>query len=452
MGAATTIALAFCAAAAAGQSAAAQGLAGQSSAGQAFALTNGETVVFYGDSITAQRLYTKDVEEFVLTRYPRLHVRFVNAGVPGDTAAGGYAGTVAERVARDVAPYAPGMITVMLGMNDGGWGYGSADRIDADFQSRYRTLLQSLRQAAPRAAFTLISPTPYDEITHGTEFPGYSKMIDRLADDVSRIATQGQNPGETPAIYVDFHGAVFNALERAKARDPELAALLIPDRIHPAEAGHWMMAAALMRAWRVDPIVSSVELRATDEKVIAAERTAVTELHKSANGLAWSQLDEALPLPLDLNNAMTTLLLQISDVADLDRQMLRVEGLPAGEYQLRIDGKPIAVFSRDELERGVNLALYKTPMLEQARDIAAKEDARADLDRAAFILSADVKHTAATAGAEAGIHEAQDQLDAEIREHLIPVAHRFELSQVELSKAGTSQAQPEMNKDAAGTR
>ncbi|MGA8780713.1 MAG: GDSL-type esterase/lipase family protein, partial [Terracidiphilus sp.] len=134
-------------------------------AAQPFALKDGETVVFYGDSITAQRLYTKDVEEFVLTRYPQLHVKFVNAGVPGDTAAGGYAGTMAERVARDVAPYGPGMITVMLGMNDGGWGYGSPDQIDADFQSRYNALLHALRQVAPTAALTLISSTPYDEIT-----------------------------------------------------------------------------------------------------------------------------------------------------------------------------------------------------------------------------------------------------------------------------------------------
>ena len=93
--------------------------------GQQFALKDGDTVVFYGDSITAQRLYTRDVEDFVLTRYPTLHIHFVNAGVPGDTVNGGYAGTMAERVQRDVAPFHPAMITVMLGMNDGGWGFGA---------------------------------------------------------------------------------------------------------------------------------------------------------------------------------------------------------------------------------------------------------------------------------------------------------------------------------------
>jgi len=146
---------------------------------QQFALKDGETVVFYGDSITAQRLYTRLVEEFVLTRYPALNVRFVNAGVPGDTAYGGYAGTMVERVRRDVAPFQPAMITVLLGMNDGGWVPESA-KIDAAFQEGYHTLLQELRKASPDAEITLIFSTPYDEITHGTEFPGYSQRSTRM--------------------------------------------------------------------------------------------------------------------------------------------------------------------------------------------------------------------------------------------------------------------------------
>jgi lysophospholipase L1-like esterase len=130
---------------------------------QQFALKDGDTVVFYGDSITTQRFYTREVEEFVLTRYPKLHVRFVNAGVPGDRVDGGYAGTMAQRVERDVVQFHPTEITVMLGMNDGGWGYGPAN-VDESFQKGYRTLLETLQKAAPDAAITLMCPTPYDEI------------------------------------------------------------------------------------------------------------------------------------------------------------------------------------------------------------------------------------------------------------------------------------------------
>ena len=38
---------------------------------EAFALRDGDRVVFYGDSITDQRLYTTFAETFVVTRFPQ---------------------------------------------------------------------------------------------------------------------------------------------------------------------------------------------------------------------------------------------------------------------------------------------------------------------------------------------------------------------------------------------
>jgi lysophospholipase L1-like esterase len=394
--------------------------------GQPFALRDGDTVVFYGDSITAQRLYTRFVEDFVLTRYPSLNVRFVNAGVPGDTVAGGYAGTMTERVKRDVTPFHPTMITVMLGMNDGGWGYEPA-KSEAAFEQGYRTLIAALRNAAPQAEIVLIRPTPYDEVTHGTEFPGYSHMIDKLADDVTEIAAHFKDAGDRKIELVDFHGPLIDALERAKTSFPELAPLIVPDRIHPSETGHWIMAATLMSAWHPDPVVSRVELNAPTATVVAQGRASVTNLEKNATGLKWTELDDSLPLPLDFNNAMTHLLLGISDIASVDRQMLQVDSLEPGRYQLLIDGKPIAAFSRDELNNGVNLALLKTPMLEQARGIDSAEEERAVLDHARFILSADVKENANSSAAEAGLGRGEDELAVSARADGKPKVHQFEL-------------------------
>ncbi len=393
---------------------------------QQFALKDGDTVVFYGDSITAQRLYTRDVEDFVLTRYPTLHVHFVNAGVPGDSVNGGYAGTMAERVERDVAPFHPTMITVMLGMNDGGWGYGGPE-VDPNFQKGYRALLDALHKAAPDAAITLICPTPYDEITHGTEFPGYSRVIDRFAGDVAEIGAQMQAEGDKNILVADFNHPMRDALERAKTQFPELAPLMIPDRIHPAEAGHWIMAAALLSAWHADPVVSRLGLNAATAAVIDKERTTVTNLERSANGLKWTQVDEALPLPLDFNNAMVPMLVKISTIAQMDQMILRVDSLAPGRYDLTIDGKAIASFSHDQLQHGVNLALDKTPMLDQAREIDGKEDRRATLDLARFVLSAEIKQSATTGVAEEKLREAGDELEAAARKDLDPKPHHFDL-------------------------
>jgi lysophospholipase L1-like esterase len=394
--------------------------------GQQFALKDGDTVVFYGDSITAQRYYTRFVEDFVLTRYPTLHVRFVNGGVPGDTVNGGYAGTMAERVKRDVAPFHPAMITLMLGMNDGGWGQGSAE-IDAGFQKGYRAAVDALRKAAPDAKITLICPSPYDEITHGTEFPGYSKVIDRFAEEVPQIAAQLRAAGDKNILVADFNHPMREALERVHAQFPELAPLLVPDRIHPSETGHWIMAAALMSAWHADPVVSRAALNAARGEVIEKDRTTVTDVEKTATGLKWSERDDALPLPFDYNNAMIPMLLKISDLVQMDQMTLRVEALAPGRYEVLADGKTIGSFSRDELQRGVNLALYKSPMVNEARDVDWNEERRATFDLTRFVLGTEIKKTPTSAVAEDKLREAEDEFDAGARKAVDLKVHQFEL-------------------------
>jgi len=185
---------------------------------QIFYLHNGDRLTFCCDSITAQRYYTRDIQDFVQTRYPALQVTYHNAGVPGDKVTGGYSGDATVRVARDVKPWNPTVITVMLGMNDGD--YVPPDpKIFTDYQSGYESLLTMLRASAPGARITLIQNTPYDEITHGTEFAGF-------------MATTEQNANATPALgrreclaVVNDYSPVKQLLERATVANPSLASL-----------------------------------------------------------------------------------------------------------------------------------------------------------------------------------------------------------------------------------
>src|SRR3954451_19606445 len=96
-------------------------LAGAAWAQADFYLKDGDRVVFYGDSITDQRLYTTFTESYVLTRFPTLNVVFTHSGWGGDRVGGGGGGPVDLRLARDVFPYQPTVMTIMLGMNDGGY-------------------------------------------------------------------------------------------------------------------------------------------------------------------------------------------------------------------------------------------------------------------------------------------------------------------------------------------
>src|SRR5690349_9059339 len=78
-----------------------------------FAVRDGDTVTFLGDSITAARGYTKIVEHYTLMRFPERRARFINAGQGGDTAHGSL-----QRLERDVFSKGTTLLTVAFGIND----------------------------------------------------------------------------------------------------------------------------------------------------------------------------------------------------------------------------------------------------------------------------------------------------------------------------------------------
>jgi lysophospholipase L1-like esterase len=387
---------------------------------QQMTLRDGDRVAFYGDSITAQRFYTRFVEDFVLTRYPKLHVTFINAGVPGDTVNGGYTGDTPTRLKRDLYPQRPTVVTVMLGMNDGFYVPFEQKYLDI-YESGYRNLLSAMQTNLPGVKITLISPTPYDELTHGTEFPRYNETITRYAAFVKELAASSHFG------FSDFNQAVTNLTKDGMEKNPSLAALLIPDRIHPAEASQWVMAAALAQDWGMSSVVSSVRLDARQSAPVATENTEISELSVRDGKIQWSGLDGSLPLPVDLENGLVQFVLNCSDVAAMDREMLFVDHLPMARYTLKIDGRSIASFTREQLAAGVNLALYHTPMQDQAEDLDGIEKKRTQLDEAHFILAIE-KPTFADAEAAKKAMETKDAaLVAEQRKSAQPMKHTFEL-------------------------
>jgi hypothetical protein len=121
--------------------------------------------------------------------------------------------------------------------------------------------------------------------------------------------------------------------------------------------------------WRAPAVVSSVELDATAAKATRAGNTEIGEIDNSS-GLSWTQQDAALPLPVDTSEETLAPTVDCSDfLASLNQQPLRVTGLAAGQYGLRIDGEFIGVFEAGEFARGINLAMLKTPTQKQAADV-----------------------------------------------------------------------------------
>ena len=328
-----------------------------------FYLKNGDRVVFYGDSITDQRLYTTFVETYVVTRFPQLNVGFVHSGWGGDRVGGGGGGKIDERLKRDVIAYRPTVVTVMLGMNDGS--YRAFDqKVFETYAAGYQHIVQALKTALPGLRFTLIQPSPYDDVTRPPTFEGgYNAVLVRYSQFVKELA---QKEGLQVA---DLNTSVVAALTKANAADSALAQKIVPDRVHPGPGGHLLMAAALLKAWNAPAVVTAVELDAASKRTVRAENTKVS-WSAGDGGVYWSQVDGALPLPFEMNDAALALAVRSSDLVEsLDQQPLKVTGLSAPRYLLKIDGEEVGTFTKEQLADGINLAVLPTPMLKQAKEV-----------------------------------------------------------------------------------
>lgn len=338
---------------------------GAEESARGFYLHNGDTVVFYGDSITEQNYYNQYVELYTATRFPLMRVHFYGAGVGGDRVTGGGGGPIDQRLERDVFSEKPTVVTVMLGMNDGGY-RPMTDEIEQTYVKGYQHLLDSIREHVPGVRLTLLGPSPYDDVTRPVTFPGgYNTTMQHFADIDQSLADK------YGARFVNLNPPVVKAIEKADAMDPKLAVLLLPDRVHPDPVAHWVMAEALLKGWHAPAMVSDVTIDARAGAVMEARNAAVTQLEQPENGLKWTELEGSLPLPITRSNATQALLEDLTDIEQqLNREMLRVTGLPAGRYTLSIDGDPVDTFSPEALAAGINLADYGTPMFHQAQRVS----------------------------------------------------------------------------------
>jgi lysophospholipase L1-like esterase len=223
-------------------------------AAESFSLHDGDRVVFYGDSITDQRLYTVIAETFVVTRYPGLNVSFVHSGWGGDRVSGGGGGDIDLRLKRDVIPYKPTVMTIMLGMNDGNYAPES-ERTDKIFFEGYRHIVESVKRSFPGIRITAIQPSPYDDVTRPVLFTGgYNEVLISFS---KWLGTYAKDAGLNVA---DFNTPIVEMLQNANALSHEEALKIVADRIHPGFAGHMVMADQLLKSWNARRVVAAVTL------------------------------------------------------------------------------------------------------------------------------------------------------------------------------------------------
>ncbi|MGH9400774.1 MAG: SGNH/GDSL hydrolase family protein [Terriglobia bacterium] len=366
-----------------------------------FYLHNGDRVLFYGDSITEQRYYPVALETYVRTRFPGLQVKFVDSAVGGARVTGNWAVTSEdESLERDVFPFKPNVVTIMLGMNDARYQPFDQGIFDT-YTAGYEHIIESLQAHLPGVRIVLIEPTPWDDVTVKPGFRynpqnlpgGYNDTLVRYCQFVKDLGARHH------LMVVDFNTPLVKLMEEAEKIDPALAAKIIPGRIHPGATGELVMAQLLLKAWGAPATVTHLEINAADNKVDSAANTTVSGLKADQGSVTWTQNDKSLPYPImtlhstqwpqfppdpfgrgpasmlwklppltgaQINPAAALIVRLTKMYEELDSETLKVTGLQAPMYSLKIDGTTAGTFSKEQLAEGVNLAQYDTPMMEQA--------------------------------------------------------------------------------------
>jgi hypothetical protein len=106
-------------------------------------------------------------------------------------------------------------------------------------------------------------------------------------------------------------------------------------------------------------------------------------------GLSFNYLANALPFPIDSISGVWENPQTQADalgvypfIKDFNQEILKIENLKKGNYDLVIDGQKIKNFSAETLAKGINMAvLGNTPQYQQAVSIMYLNDLRLDLEK-----------------------------------------------------------------------
>lgn len=332
-------------------------------------LKDGDTLVFLGDSITHQCLYTQYIEDFYYTRYPKMRVHFHNSGVGGDRAK-----DALTRFDEDVAAYKPKYVTILLGMNDGAYrGYDQA--IFDTYQHDMGELLDKIAGLGAMAA--PMTPTMFDARAkrmrgdnlepRNTYYNGVLALFGAWLREQADVRNLN---------FADMWSPLNNLIMAERRKSGEFN--IIPDGVHPAQGGQVVMAVAMLEDLIPRSQCTQVVVDEKGGKLAPTVNGGVITDFNAGDSVSFTLAADRLPWVLPPDAAEGYKLTHAGHHYSNERVSIR--GLKAGKYEFKIDGQPIGAFTAGQLAFGVELEENsKTPEYQQALKVAMLNKQRNDL-------------------------------------------------------------------------
>ena len=205
---------------------------------------DGETVLFYGDSVTDVGRNRDDlydlgggypckIRKIYDILFPGNRVTFINKGISGNRTK-----DLAARLDADCLELKPDFVSILIGVNDAWRKYDSNDpTAPGAFEKNFRTVLERIRKELPAAKIMVIEPyvlfsRPERVIFH-EELDPFILIERRLAREYADY-------------YLCLEGAFAKHIAEG-ATDSELSA----DGVHPTDAGHSVIAYEFLKTLNI---------------------------------------------------------------------------------------------------------------------------------------------------------------------------------------------------------
>lgn len=324
-----------------------------------------DRVCFVGNSITNNGEFHHNVLLYHITRFPAVPVKFYNCGISGDVTGG-----ILGRMDDDILIHQPNVVVIMIGMNDmTGSLFGTKPTINSDTLQRrqdalqlYKTNLEKIVNVFLEKKIRVIlqKPSIYDQtalLTTPAQF-GKNDALKTCADFMETLAQKYK-------LQTVDYWTIMNSINQEQQKQNPAFTLTSKDRVHPEVTGHFVMFYQFLKDKKAQQSVSKIAISKGKKNNKLSMNCEIQSIEKIPSGIKFKVLEKSLPFPTVSNQQKALELVPFT--ADFNQQILQVDGLKMGKYELSIDDKVITTFTSEQLKTGVNLSdLQTTPQYLQA--------------------------------------------------------------------------------------
>ncbi len=319
-------------------------------------LKKGARVAVVGDSITEQKIYSRFIEDYLVACLADLDLRVIQLGWGGERAQGFQA-----RLDNDLLPWKPDVVTTCYGMND-----GSYRKYEKPIGEAYGNSMTDIVRRLKAAGATVVvgSPGAVDFNSFKMLSPAdYNANLAELRNIAKSLAKAESMP------FADVHGAMIDAMTKAKPVLGEKYDVCGGDGFHPNANGHILMAYAFLRGMGLDGNLGSITIDMNGSASAEGGHTVLA----SSPGKAQIE-SRRYPFCFygdDKSPSASRSILPFTPFNEhLNRLTLTVKNLSSARAKVKW-GSAEKSFSKEQLEKGINLAaeILENPFSEPFRKV-----------------------------------------------------------------------------------